>query len=78
MKAGDELGVSGEAPPAPADHGSAREGGGLRREAEKDLTEHGIIVWQGGKCCRRVSTAPSISLMMADWGTDDGGWGIPI
>ena len=43
----EEAGVGDEIPPAPADGGGAREGGGLRREAEEDLPEHVVVVRQG-------------------------------
>jgi hypothetical protein len=37
VEAADEAGVGDEAAPALADSGDAREGGGLRGDAEKDL-----------------------------------------
>jgi hypothetical protein len=42
-EAAGEAGVEGEAAPASADGGGAREGGRLRWEAEEDLTEEIVI-----------------------------------
>jgi hypothetical protein len=47
-EAAGEAAVGGEAVPAPADKGRAGERGGLRREAEEDLSEE-VVVFQRGR-----------------------------
>jgi hypothetical protein len=45
-EAADEIAVGDDAVPALADKAGTGEGGGLWREAEKDLGEDVIVVWQ--------------------------------
>ena len=54
-EAAPESGVGDEAAPAPADGRCAREGGGLRGEAEQDLGEQVVVLQRG--CRRRVGAA---------------------
>jgi hypothetical protein len=41
-----EIGVSDDVVPLPADEAGTGQGGGLWREAEKDLGEDVVVVWQ--------------------------------
>jgi hypothetical protein len=52
-----ELGVGDEAAPTLADEGGPGEGGRARRQAEENLPEQIVVVWQrGGR--RRGAAAP--------------------
>jgi hypothetical protein len=72
-EAADESGVGDQAAPELADDGCAREGGGLRGEAEEDLGEQ-ILVFQR-RCRRRRSGAaaedPHPTLLAAHTGRFD-------
>jgi hypothetical protein len=50
-EADEEFGVGGKATPPLADEGDAREGGGLRREAEEDLPEDVTAVRRDAGVC---------------------------
>jgi hypothetical protein len=58
-----ELGVGDEASPGLANYGGAREGGGLRREAEEDLPQEIVIFKWGGRRSRRGVVAQSSALL---------------
>ena len=63
-EAADEAGALDEAAPSLADEGGAREGGGLRGEAEEDLGEQ-VVVVQHRRRRRRAAEATHLALLAA-------------
>ena len=59
-EAAEEAGVGGEAAPALADEGRAREGGRLWRETEEDLGEE-VVIFQRRLHRRRTGTAAHLA-----------------